>query len=62
MADIWHIAGLAHVPTLDLVIKTMKIVSAPENQFTVHAAVIVAPPVCHNLHKNLAPSANHISR
>jgi hypothetical protein len=42
MVDLVHNAGLAHVPIMGLVIKTMKTVSAPKNLFTVHAAATVA--------------------
>jgi hypothetical protein len=44
--DPLHITGLARVPILGLVIKTMKTASAPKNLFTVHAVVTVAPLVC----------------
>lgn len=42
MVDLVHNAGLARVLILGLVIKTMKIVSAPKNPSTVHAAATVA--------------------
>jgi len=42
MADLVHNVGLAHVPILGLVTKTMKTVSAPKNLSTVHAVATVA--------------------
>jgi len=42
MVDLVHNTGLAHVPILGLVIKTMKTVSAPKKKSTVHEAATVA--------------------
>ena len=42
MVDLVYNTGLAHVPILGLVIKTIKIVSAFKNLSTVHAAATVA--------------------
>ena len=62
LVDPVHDAGLAHVPILGLVIKTMKTVSAPKNLSTVHATVTVTQLVCLKSSQIPSLSANRTSR